>query len=305
MKHIFVVNPAAGSGAAESELLSRIRSLAKSKELDFEIHRTLSKDETTEYVRKRACSGEEARFYAVGGDGTINDVLSGLVGLENAQLAVVPCGSGNDFVRNFKHKEYFLDLDRQLAAETLDIDVIKFGERYAVNMVNIGVDCDIADRAARIKSDRLKGSATYLKAALDILPRRTTYRMRYDIGGEIREEDVLLTAIANGMYCGGGFKSSPMASLTDGLIDVEYVRPLKGFTLLRMLAKYHEGKQLQDKEAWKYIEYIQTDRLTLTPLIPANVCVDGEIGPYEESSFEVLPGAVRFAVPEGCELINS
>ncbi len=114
MKYIFLVNPAAGKGRSDKELLPEVHPFLKARGLDYEIHRTLSEGDIISYVRQRAAGGEPVRFVACGGDGTLNNTLRGMMGFPNAELAVMPYGSGNDFVRNFTNKEAFLDLEKQL-----------------------------------------------------------------------------------------------------------------------------------------------------------------------------------------------
>ncbi|MBO4861926.1 MAG: diacylglycerol kinase family lipid kinase, partial [Firmicutes bacterium] len=124
MKHIFILNPVAGNGYAEKNLLPRIIAFLKTTDLDYEIHRSLNKEEIGTYVKQRASVGDEVRFYAIGGDGTLCDVVNGAIGFKNAEVAVIPCGTGNDFVRNFTGRENFLDIGRQLSGKVVPIDVI-------------------------------------------------------------------------------------------------------------------------------------------------------------------------------------
>lgn len=302
MKHIFVVNPAAGKGKAEKILLPRIRNAVKKAGCEYEIHRTMNKQETCDYVRQKAQNGDPVRFYACGGDGTVNDVLCGMQGFANAQLAVVPCGSGNDFAKNFSDPKALLDLDAQLAAEAYPCDVVCLENGYSINMVNVGVDCDVAAKQIEVKKNLIGGPLSYLAAAVPVLSRMKPYRMRYTADGKSVEEDLLLCCIANGGFCGGGFHSAPKASVSDGIMDVCIVRPVKGLKLLKLLLKYHEGTHLEAEEAKGIVEYLQCRTFDLRPVSPVNVCIDGEIREFSGSSFEVLPGAVQLVVPAGCSL---
>ncbi len=303
MKHIFIVNPAAGTGNSDTAFLPELQNFLKNTTLDFEIHRTLNKEEIGSYVRQRAQEGGEVRFYACGGDGTLNDVVGGMAGFDNAQLSVYPCGTGNDFVRNFKHKEYFRDLARLTAGEPMDCDLIRYNGSYAINMFNIGVDCEVAARAAQIKSRLIRGSMAYLAAAAEILPQNRTYRLSYEYDGNCCEEELMLAAIANGQCCGGGFHSSPCACINDGLLDITLVRPLRGLKMIRMLAKYRQGRHFEVPEAAEYIRHIKCRTFRIRPIDPVRFAIDGEISDMVEIDFECLPKAVRFAVPEGCEAI--
>lgn len=305
MKHIFIVNPAAGAGQSEKVHLPNIISFLKEAGVEYEIHRSLNKAEVGTWTRQRALEGDHVRFYAIGGDGTICDVVNGVIGCSNAEVAILPCGTGNDFVRNFTNKKNFLDLQKQLEGKAIAVDVIKYNDSYCVNMLNIGADCDVVVVSDKLKAQgKAKGAASYAIAAMDVLPKNPKYKMSYTIDGVEREEDLLLVAVGNGKYCGGGFKSCPTASLTDGKMDIGIVRPVTGFNLIKLLIKYHQGTHLTDRLAEKYIKYVQLEEFDLKPVEPCIVSVDGEVYDFEPTHFSVVRGGLNVVVPNGSELIE-
>ena len=145
MKHIFILNPAAGKGTAEAKILPGILAAAKSADIDYEIHRTINAGDACRFVQNRCLSEAERalRFYAVGGDGTLNEVINGAYGFVNAEIGLIPAGTGNDFPRIFKHPEYFSDISKQLTGQAHTIDLIRYNDRYLINMMNIGLDCAV------------------------------------------------------------------------------------------------------------------------------------------------------------------
>ena len=305
MKHIFIVNPAAGSADADAELTPKIQSYARKEGIDFEIHRTLNKQEVGSYCRQRAEQGEDVRFYACGGDGTVCDVVNAVAGMQNVEIAVYPCGSGNDFVRNFTNKENFLDFGKLIEGRAVPIDLIHCMDGYSANMVNIGVDCDVVVEAAKLKRQKgMSGSRAYIAGALKVLSKGKTYRMRYVEEGEEKEEEFFLVAIGNGRFCGGGFCSAPDAALNDGEMDVLLIRPVRGLKMLQMLLKYHNGTHMMDKDADKYIIYKRLERFSLYPSEPVNASVDGEVMPFEGGEFFNVRNAVKIVIPEGSELVS-
>ncbi len=307
VKHIFIINPAAGLGKADHVILPKIQQVLADTDVDYEIHRSLSTAEIESYVRQRASEGDEIRFYAVGGDGTINNVLNGMAEFRNAQLAVVPCGTGDDFSRNFTHKENFLDIRKMMDGAAVKCDVMKMNDQYAINMFNIGVDCDIVVEAMKFKNKPfMGGSASYAISALKVLSKGGKYRMKYRIdGSEEIEEELLLVAIGNGAYCGGGFHSCPKADLNDGLLDVCVARPVPSFAkLLPLLMKYKAGKHIEDEKAQLYIDYIQCSEITLSSEDPVNVAADGEVSKLTEARFTCVKDAIDLVIPEGSELIS-
>ena len=117
MKHIFVINPAAGKTNVTEALLPRLHALFVGREEELETYLTTGVGDATRFVKERcaASNGEHLRFYSCGGDGTMNEVLQGLAGCANAAMGVVPCGSGNDFVRSFPDCD-FSNLEAQITA---------------------------------------------------------------------------------------------------------------------------------------------------------------------------------------------
>jgi len=302
MKHVFILNPAAGKGLAVNELLPRLHRLMKESDLEYELHRSLSKSDIGFYVRQHAESGENIRFYACGGDGTLNDVLCGMIGFPNAQLACMPYGSGNDFVKNFTKRENFLNIEKQINGSPVPVDVIQFNDSYCINMLNIGTDCDIAIESEKMRERGIKGPASYMAAALKVLPNVKNCCMCYkDENGVDVCESVLLVAVGNGRFCGGGFKGCPKASISDGLMDIGIITPPKGSMLLKLLMKFRGGTHITDKDCSQYVTYRQLSEFALSPQDSLSVSVDGEIEPFHETHFKVLPKAINFSIPLGSE----
>lgn len=307
MKHIFIINPDAGKGKAEKEFLPKILKAVKGRDISYEIHRAMSLEAGSRFVRTRCESGETVRFYACGGDGTLNGVLNNIIGHENAELACIPAGSGNDFVRNFKQPKNFLNIERLIEGDAILVDAMKFNGRYAINTLNIGMDCSVVNQAAAMKKrPAIGGPGAYLGGVAKVIFKGAHFPMALEFeGGEILEEDFLLTAVANGSFCGGGFKSAPRARLNDGFFDVCIVRQVAKGKIVPLMMKYKAGAHLDDEECRKYVTYKQCKRMTITPRGESGkliMAVDGEIGTYETVTVELVPEAARFVIPKGSSL---
>lgn len=307
MKHIFLVNPEAGNKRAPRALIPKIRQACEEAGVEYDIHLTESAEEIIDYTKRRASGGGPIRFYACGGDGTLNSALCGMVTFSNAELGHVPCGTGNDFVRNFHNRPYFLDIRKQLAGTVEALDVIRAGDSYAMNMVNIGVDCDVVAEAGRLKNETmLKGSLAYGVAAIKVLLEGRTYRMRMEFdNGVTIDEELFLIGVANGSFCGGGFRSAPRASLSDGLLDVCAIRPVGGLEVVKLLASYRKGTHLDNPKYAPHIVYQTCKRLVIEAHEPVNVALDGEIVEFAKMEFDTLPQAVKFSVPDGASKVNA
>ena len=168
MKHIFVINPAAGKTNVTEALLPRLHALFVGREEELETYLTTGVGDATRFVKERcaASCGEHLRFYSCGGDGTMNEVLQGLAGCANVAMGIVPCGSGNDFVRSFPECD-FSDLELQINAEERPIDLIRFNDQWSANICNAGLDADVCKNMSRYKRLPLvSGSGAYIMALI-------------------------------------------------------------------------------------------------------------------------------------------
>lgn len=329
MKHIFIINPAAGKGKAEKIFLPQIIETAKRMGIDYEIHRTIAPGDARHFVSgrceaRKTHQGAEAdavRFYACGGDGTLNEVVNGAYSYQNAEIAMIPAGTGNDFPRNFGHLKYFENIELQILGEAKAIDIIRYEERsanrseanagenqdaavrYGINMFNMGFDCNVADKAAEIKNHPfVGGSLAYGVGVGVVLGKKegVNLEIKFD-DGENHNGYIMLMAIGNGCFYGGGFKGTPRASVDDGLIDVSIIENISRRTLLSLLGKYRKGTHLEDPSTARIITYRKCRSLTIKPPDTVKVCIDGEISIVGEGTFEIVSKGIKFSVPQGCE----
>lgn len=143
------------------------------KGLPFFIHTTTAPGDAEQYVRAVCEKGLPARFYVCGGDGTLNEAVNGAAFCPHAAVGVIPLGSGNDFIRNFDKPALFGDILAQTEGEAVPIDLLSVNERYAVNMVNIGFDCEVVMQVDRFRQYPLiRGPFAYLLAVFVVLSRK-------------------------------------------------------------------------------------------------------------------------------------
>lgn len=314
MRHIFVINPKAGKEKNREKLEANILAAGKKLNKKVEIYETTAAGDGEDFVRRTSAAkdpDEKIRFYACGGDGAVNEIFNGAYGFENVEVGVVPMGTGNDYIRNYGTAEQFRDIEAQLMGEAVDSDMIRYVEyldgraaepRYCANMFNIGFDCNVVDMTAKAKKwPMVNGSLAYLISVFIMLIKKKGANLRVEFeDGEVFDDKLLLMAVANGCYCGGGWRSNPIASLDDGIMDIGLIRdiPRRQFPIL--LPKYSKGTHLEHKGIEKILIYKKSRTLTIT----ANgenmrLCTDGEITDAEKVTFEMVPKAIRFAVPAG------
>lgn len=306
MKHIFILNPAAGNMDAESKILPRIISEAKKAGIDYEIHRTMGVGDGENYVRNRCLAAGDVpvRFYAVGGDGTLNEVANGAFGFSNVEIGFIPWGTGNDFARCFKDSENFRDIRRQIHGKSQQIDLIKYNNKVAINVVNIGIDCSVVVEMNRLKSlFRLRGTMAYMAGVLAVFSKNKGYALKVTLDdGMVFDREFTLIAIGNGSYYGGGFKGIPRAEINDGFLDVSIIDKVSRRTFAALIGKYRKGTHLESPSIDKIITYRKCRTLTVESFNTIEFCVDGEVLNNKKLDISIIPNGIRFSVPEGSDI---
>lgn len=299
MKHIFIINPHAGPENNYNKIKSTLDGLENN--YDIEIHQTTYPKEATEFVKNYATThpNEELRFYACGGDGTLNEVVSGAVGFENVSIGIHPCGSGNDFVKSIGGKTAYNEIERVLNLKNKKIDVIKVGEsNYSINVCNYGFEARVAKHANYLK---IKGKKNpYFWGIVNALFTGMKNDITVEADGEIMNKDgkMLLGGSSNGGYVGGKYFCAPRFVLDDGLLEVCLVKCVSIFTLLKLIKQYERGKHLEDKRFDKLLVYKRAKKVKLYSNKPFDICLDGEILTGNEFDLEILNKAINFAISE-------
>lgn len=302
MEHIFIINPSAGQGKAE-KLIPTITEAMKERELDYSIYTTTAAGDAERFVRETCESGRAARFYVCGGDGSFHEAVNGAKGFPDTEIGLIPVGTGNDFVRNFGKKSAFLDILSQVDGKSMACDAIELNGKYVVNMANIGFDCEVVVHAGEWKKKPLiSGPAAYLMGIVSEFAKPMGKRMSFRwADGTTMTGKFLLCTIANGSFCGGGFCSSPLAALDDGLMDVGIVQTIPRRKFVGLLPKYKTGTYLNTKLAEEKVIYEKCSKVELAVAQPANISIDGEISQFTYLKAEVVRGAFRFIIPKGLE----
>ena len=147
MKHVFIINPTAGKADSRQKIYDMADALRTRHGLDVQCILTKKQGHATEIARRLCDSGEELRFYACGGDGTVNEIANGIAGFPNAAMTCIPIGTGNDFLKNFgKDAEpLFLDAENLWNGDVTPLDLIDCSGRYCLTIACSGIDARIAE----------------------------------------------------------------------------------------------------------------------------------------------------------------
>lgn len=300
MKYVFIVNPKAGAGENEKTVRAAIENLPQKE--NCEIYLTKAPGDAMNFVRERSENEKDEKivFVACGGDGTINEVMNGAAGHENAAVTCFPCGSGNDFVKCFENKNGFFDLSSLLEKEWKKIDLLKVGNRFSANVTNFGFDTTVAITINKEREKTGHGNKNaYTKGVVTALIKSMKNECTVIADGETLNPDgkFLLCTAANGQYVGGSFRCAPRAKLDDGLMEVCLIKPISRLRFVKILKPYTAGEHIGNDEMKDIVVYRQAKKVEVIAKPGFAYSLDGEIIHADRFTIELVKNAVNFIAP--------
>ncbi|MEG0695123.1 MAG: YegS/Rv2252/BmrU family lipid kinase [Erysipelotrichaceae bacterium] len=301
MRHIFIVNPTAGKYDQSKDVQARIELAFSSCEIDepYELYISKYPQDATHYVRKQAMSGEAIRFYACGGDGTLNEVLNGIGNASNCSLAIIPIGTGNDFIKNFQEYQEsdFLNIEAQIKGKESKIDVLEINGMLSINLISSGLDSAIATNVSKFKRlPLISGNNAYNLSLIYCFFTSLYHRFAFNIDDEHYAEDNYIFAVAaNGTCYGGGYHAAPLADIQDGFIDIVCVKKVNRFRVLNLVNTYKAGEHLDLKDI---VIYKQAKQFQLFGDKPFLMNIDGEIKNIKNPTIKILPQYLSLSLPK-------
>ena len=297
MKHLFIINPAAGSYNRTQEYSDTIHKICRARKLDYEIRVSTAPGEAVRITREAAAKGEEIRIYACGGDGTLNEVAAGAAGYDNAAITVFSGGSGNDFVKLFDEPKAFFDLHRLMDAEEATFDLIRCNGDIALNICSVGLDARIGTDVSNYKRlPLLHGFRAYAASTVVNVIRGVSEHYVVEINGETVDDEFTFICVCSGRYYGGGFNPIPEADPADGMLDVLLVKKVSRGQVPFLIGKYKDGRY---KELSDVARYIKTDRVKILCDKPTPINMDGELRTAQVVEMKVAEEKIRFFYPKG------
>jgi YegS/Rv2252/BmrU family lipid kinase len=273
-----IYNPTAGKNK-KSKTLAFIKELFAERGLVTHTHFTKSPGDATRIVKELTEAGEK-EIIAIGGDGTLHEVLNGLHNPTDCRLGIIPAGTGNDFAEHLglplKMKEAVQVI---LDGNTRETDYLEVGGIRCMNVAGIGMDVDVLERCLKGKS---RGKLKYLKSLLQSVFAFKGYDVELKNGDESIEKKVLLVATCNGSQFGGGIRICPVANSVDGKMDVVVVDSVVGkCKLVGALITLLKGKILDFEKT----THVLCEEFTVKSKTPCPVQLDGEL--YHGLDFSV------------------
>ena len=272
MKRVFIVNPVAGKGYA-LKVGKIIEDVCIEKGIDYKIHYTNKPKEATELTKLYAYGLEPTLIYSVGGDGTLCEVVNGIVN-SNAMLGIIPSGSGNDFVKALP----------TLGEGIHKIDIGKVNDQYFTNIASIGIDAEVASNVFLMKEKGLPRSWLYNASILYTLSKFKSQTITYND----TYKSITLIAICNGRYYGGGFGIAPNALIDDGHFDIYLADAMPKIYIPVLLLKLKK----QTHESSPRIHKYNASSISIDSEKQMVCNVDGEIIKDNHFDFEIQKKAV-------------
>ncbi len=236
IKIVFIINPIAG-GKNKNHFSKVISSHLNASKFEYELIQTESEKHAYELTKAAILNGAEI-VVAVGGDGTINEIGSALIG-NTCTLAIIPYGSGNGLARSLKIPMNTIQAVKLINQfKTAKIDAAKLNEHYFFNMSGMGFDAHISHVFAK---DKNRGLLGYVKATFSELKNYRSKNYKIIIDGKTLEEEAFILSVANSSQYGNEAHIAPRAELQDGLLDLVIVKPFPLYLMpllaLRMFLK--------------------------------------------------------------------
>ena len=294
----FIVNPVAG-GTRAIDKFGAVKGMLDDMRFPYTYEFTQCKGHGRELARAAAEHGEKY-IIAVGGDGTVNEVASGLVGTDTV-MGILPFGTGNDMVKVLGiPTEPREALNIILADRPRAMDAGYVNDKFFVNVSGFGFDVDVPLKHEKYKK-RFKGMLPYLLGIVDALTHLRTLHLTLHDGERVWKKDALIVSVGNGAYIGGGMKATPFADPFDGLFEVSVVSSISRAKFLRLLPSFIKGEHTGLPE----VEYFRTKELYVECPEECLINYDGELGSGMPVRYKIIPGAVKMLVQQDMTAANT
>ena len=273
---LFIINPIAGGGKAKN-LIPLIKNSMEKHKKDYDIILTTRPKEAIDIAKDNVDNYEI--IVAVGGDGTINEVAKGIINAGKGTLGIVPGGTGNDMIKSLG-----ISMDPEESLETIikgvekEIDIGKINSSSFLNIASVGFDAEVIVNHDKFKG-RVKGKLVYILSVIYTLFDYKDKRLEIYIDGEKLEEDIMLMAIGNGKYYGGGMKILPTSKINDGYLHICIISGISKIRSLYLFPTLFKGNHINYK---KYVKLYKAKEIKVKSKEELFLNIDGDSFPKEK-----------------------
>ena len=287
MSYLFIVNPIAGKGRAR-KVIPIIKEVMEDNNCNYQIRVTEKAGDGQIFAEKAKSENTFTTIVSVGGDGTLHEIINGMIG-GTQKLGIIPAGTGNDFSRSLD-----IPLNIKDAVETLvngkiiSIDLGKLSDRYFINFSSIGLDALIAEEANKIKR-YFSSTYSYIIGVVKALGKFKSIKAELIIDNKKYSSEIMLVAVCNGAYYGGGMNIAPQAQVSDGQFDICVVKKMPKLKLLFLFPTIFKGKHIKYDE----IELYRGKSVQIFSEGEIYMSADGEAIDNKIAKFEIMHNELK------------
>lgn len=244
-----------------------------------------------ELIAKKAQTADFFTIVSVGGDGTLHEVVNGMIG-GRQKLGIVPAGTGNDFARSLSIPFNIRGaIENLVHGKAAPIDLGSLNDRYFVNFCSVGLDALIAEEANKIKR-YFSGNYSYIMGVVKALGKFKSLNVELIIDDIKYNEEIMLVAVCNGAYYGGGMNIAPQAKVSDGQFDICVVRKMSKLKLLCLFPTIFKGKHIKYDE----VKIYRGKNIQIFSKEDMHVNADGDIVNSRPVKFEMVHNKMELIV---------
>lgn len=295
MKYKIIVNPAAGRGSVKEKLHQLINILNEEK-LNYDIVQTEKAGHGTELAAQAHREGYKG-VIAVGGDGTVHEVLNGIIkaDAEDMPLGIIPLGTGNDLARTLQ-----VPFDLREAVRTIKggcrtaIDIGEDCDGYFSIILGIGFPADVMHHTNTVQN-AIKGPLAIFLSVYKVLSKLRPYKIKMKLDSATIEEEVMGIFILNTRFTGGGMQIVPTAAYNDGLLDIMVLKKMSRLDVILTIPKVYKGKHLNHPK----VSFYRSQTIEIESTEPMRKTFDGNVYGLTPLRTKIMPRRLSVIVPEG------
>lgn len=275
MKYVFILNQFSLKNDT-NKMIDNIEKACKKRKINYKIE-VNNNDISTEDILKKYKKSKNI-IMAVGGDGTINRVLNGLVGTKNI-LGYIPHGTGNDFYR----------ANREVLNKGINtIDLVKINNKYFINIACFGIDAVIGNNSEIIHSKIIPKKYRYNFGLLVNFIKYKPRNFIVSINNKSYKDEYTTIVVCNARYYGGGYRVSPNSRLDDGLLEVLLVKKTTKYDMAKLIGSMKNAFHLNSPK----VQLFQTKELTIKTDSKISSNIDGEELTDNTFNIKLIPNGI-------------
>lgn len=289
---LFIVNPIAGGGKANA-LMPMIESTMNLNHKNFDIEISEKPEQAIKIAEKNADKYDI--IVAVGGDGTVNEVSKGIMNRGMGVLGIIPGGTGNDMAKSLDipmNPEEALEIILKGNKKQIDIGIAN--SFHFLNIASVGFDAEVVINNIRIKK-KIKNHISYIISVIYTLFSFKNKRIRIEIDGKVFDEEVLLMAVGNGKYYGGGMKILPLAEVDDGNLYICIISNISKLRILALFPTIFKGTHIKHT---KYVKNYTGKKVKILGEKELPLNIDGDTTTAREVNFSIEEKRLTVIVKE-------